>query len=467
MTTPRADAHRYPVRYPGPVGRAGRGIIIGVNVPIAEESAELRDPPTLRGALVGTFRRLIRLYFRDIERFGEGPAQTTRGRLFVSNHTNALLDPILVMTNAACEISPVAKSTLWNIPGLSWILDRAGAVPIIRKKDNPDKDASANVAVFEKIAGHLAAGGNLLIFPEGTSHSEPKLAPLKSGAARMLDAAAERGGVPPTFQAVALEFDAPSDFRSRCLVLWGPVRAFADVPGEGEEKIRAATAQMEADLKDLLVEGETHQDRLRIAHVAELLATDAGDHTLGGWSAVGRQVELASRTLRTVDAPLVARVAHHVDAYYGELQRLGLDDTQIAGGGAPPAHTPMSPLRRMALAPLAASGFALYAIPYFLPRWIARKADPDAASTIKFGAALVVYPLWAAGLIAGSMVLLPPPLSLAAAAIAVTSPFAALRWLDAIYQKKPTPSSDEVARLARLRIAARTAIDEARSKLPS
>src|SRR4051812_38414996 len=158
----------------------------------------------------------MRLYFRDIERFGEAPAVETRGRVFVSNHSNALLDPVLVMTDAPCEISPVAKSTLWNIPGLDWLLDRAGAVPIIRKKDNPDKDASANAAVFEKIAAHISGGGNILIFPEGTSHSDSKLAPLKSGAARMLAAAAERGGVPPTFQAVALEFDAPSDFRSRC-----------------------------------------------------------------------------------------------------------------------------------------------------------------------------------------------------------------------------------------------------------
>ncbi len=435
-----------------------------MTLPIADEP---REPLSLRGALIGTFRRIVRLYFRDIERFGEPPAQQTRGRVFVSNHSNALLDPVLVMTDAPCMISPVAKSTLWNIPGLSWLLDRAGAVPIIRKQDNPDKDASANVAVFDRIAAHLAGGGNILIFPEGTSHSEPKLAPLKSGAARMLQAAAERAGVPPTFQAVALEFDAPSDFRSRCLVLWGPVRTFAELPGDGEHKIRAATARMEQDLKELLVEGETHQDRMRIARVAELLATDAGDPTLGGWSGIGRQVELASQTLRSLDEALIARVAYHVDAYYGELERLGVADTQVAGRSPAPEQAPRSPLRRAALAPLAASGFALYAIPYFLPRWIARKADPDATSTFKLGAALVVYPLWAAGLVAGSMVLLPPPLSFAAAAIALTSPFAALRWLDRIYQAKPAPAPDELSRLTGLRIAARTAIDEARSRLAS
>lgn len=420
----------------------------------------------LRGVLVSAFRRLMRLYFREVERVGISPGPDTRGRVIVSNHTNALIDPILVLTDAACEISPIAKSTLWSIPGLRWLLDRAGAVPIARRKDNPDKDATQNVEIFEKIAQHLSTGGNILIFPEGTSHNEPHLVPLRTGAARMLLAAESKRGVPPTFQAAALEFDARSDFRSRCLVLWGPVRSFADIPGDTEERVRAATALMREDLADLLVEGETHEERLRVARVAELLSNDGADRTLERWSGIGRQVELANRTLRSVDPTLVAKVAEHVDHYYAELERLGLVDAQVIGRRAEP-RDPEPRWKRLALAPLAASGFALYALPYFIPRWVARGKDEDAVSTIKLGAALLVYPLWMGGLVAGSLVMLPPPLSIAAAAIAITSPFAALRWLDAWYTRGKDATPDDLARLARLRIAARTAIDEARSRLPS
>ena len=87
---------------------------------------------------------------------------------------------------------------------------------------------------------------------------------------------------------------------------------------------------------------------------------------------------------------------------------------------------------------------------------------------MKLGAALVVYPLWMARPRRRSFVLLPPPLSLVAAAIVIASPFAALRWLDAYWRSAAAaPTADELAQLARLRIAARTAIDEARSRLPS
>ena len=208
----------------------------------------------VKRALVSTFRSIMRLYFRRIERLGQAPGPDTAGRVFVANHFNALIDPILVITDAACDISPIAKSTLWKVPGLKWLLDRAGAVPIVRRTDAPDKDASANDAAFARIATHLATGGNILIFPEGTSHSEPHLAPLRSGAARML-AAGEAAGGATTFQAVGLEFDARDDFRSRCLLLWGPVHRFADLAGDDEDRVRAATAMMDADLRELAGRG--------------------------------------------------------------------------------------------------------------------------------------------------------------------------------------------------------------------
>lgn len=420
----------------------------------------------LRPALLATFRGIIRLYFRRIERIGEPPGAHVRGRVFVSNHHNALIDPILVLTDAACEIAPIAKSTLWNVPGLKWLLDGAGAVPLHRRKDDPAKDAGTNEAAFDAIATHLSRDGNILIFPEGTSHSEPHLAPLRTGAARML-LAADAKGAPLTFQAVGLEFTERDRFRSRCLVVWGPVRNLDDIEGTGEDRVQAITAQMASDLSGLLVEGDTHEDKRLVARIAEMLANDAGDATLSGWSTLGRQVELAGKTLRTGEPSIVAQVRQTVDAYYAELDRLGRRDMQLAAATAAVTKPPSRWLGRAALAPLAIPGFVLHAIPYFIPRFIARRTDPDAISTIKLGAALVVYPVWMAGLVGASFVLLPPPISFVAAAVAIASPFAALRWLDAYWERTPhhdaTPS--DLAQLARLRIAARTAIADAANRL--
>jgi glycerol-3-phosphate O-acyltransferase/dihydroxyacetone phosphate acyltransferase len=156
-----------------------------------------RPPGAVRRGLVWTFRKVIATYFRDIEATGAIPGEDTGGRVFVGNHMNGLVDPILVLTSAPCAISPIAKSTLWKIPGLKFLLDSVGAVPLVRKKDDPTKKTGSNEEVFDKVASALSAGQNILIFPEGTSHNEPQLLELKTGAARMLARAkGRRRGAP-------------------------------------------------------------------------------------------------------------------------------------------------------------------------------------------------------------------------------------------------------------------------------
>jgi 1-acyl-sn-glycerol-3-phosphate acyltransferase len=417
----------------------------------------------LRRALIAGFRQVVRLYFRQIERAGTAPGPATRGRVVVSNHQNALIDPLLVMTDAAAELAPVAKSTLWKIRGLRFLLDAVGAVPILRRQDDPTKQASANDDTFDAIATHLSTGGNLLIFPEGTSHSGPHLAPLRSGAARMLEHAASRApGEPLTFQAAALEFDEPDRFRSRCLILWGPVRRLDEVPGAGEARIANVTALMQADLAELLVEGKTHDERLLVARVAELLAHTAGDTTLEAWSSIGRRVELAHATLQRLDADRIDRVRRRVDEYHAALARLGLHDADVVDGIAGGDRTTHR-LRLALLAPLAIPGMILYAIPYFIPRRVARTADLDAVSTYKVAAGLLVYPIWMGGLITASIALLPPGWKLPGVAVSILSPFAALAFLDAWDARRRPVSAADLERIVELRAAAMWEIEDART----
>jgi 1-acyl-sn-glycerol-3-phosphate acyltransferase len=403
----------------------------------------------LRRVLVGLFRRIIGIYFREIEVTGNLPGADVGGRIFVSNHVNAIVDPILVLTTAPCPISPVAKSTLWKIPGLRALLTSVDAVPIVRRKDDPTKEAASNDAVFDRVAAWLEGGGNILIFPEGVSHSEPRLVEVKTGAARMLARAREKGARGLTFQAVALEFDARDIFRSRALLLYGPVRQVDDFGLEGHELVTRMTAELRQDLSDLLVEGATWPDRLLIARVAEMLAHEGGDRSLSGWSSIGRQVKAARKALATLDEATVQRIAAAVDRYYARLGEEGLTDANVAIGGItaelrspgkPPEEGSAGPsaigtaLRAaglIALVPLALVGAVLYRIPYQVPRIAARLVDEaDEVSTYKLGAGLVVFPLWAAGLITAAFLVLPLPLAILGAAIAVTSPFAALYWLD-------------------------------------
>jgi hypothetical protein len=392
--------------------------------------------------------------------------------VFVSNHTNGLVDPILVLTTAPCPISPVAKSTLWGVPGLRWLLDQVGAVPIVRRRDDPAKQAGTNEEIFDRVAGSLAGGSNILIFPEGTSHNEPRLIEVRSGAARMLARARARGARGLTFQAVALEFDGRDTFRSRSLLVYGPVRAVDDLGLDGDALVSAITATVRDDLAELLVEGATWSERLLIARIAELYTNDTGDRSLERWNAIGRQVEAARRALRGGGEADVERVARAVDRYYERLTEEGLADEQLARGDPGSVNTVADAALWLSL-PLAAVGTALYAVPYQLTRFAApRIADAaDELSTYKLAVGLLAYPIWAAGLSGAGFVVLPAPLAAAFAAVVVASPFAALAWHDAAPRLRRAirfaARADRIAELRALRAEAIAAVEEARSHLGS
>lgn len=387
----------------------------------------------MRRVLVWFFRRVISLYFRHIEESGNRPSADTAGRIFVSNHVNALVDPILVLTRAPCPISPIAKSTLWNIPGLPWLLDAAGAVPIQRRRDNPNKSSEANEAIFDRIASWLQGGGNILIFPEGTSHNEPQLAAVKSGAARMLIRAFEGGAEGVSFQSVALEFEARDTFRSRALILYGPVHHVRDFDGDSEARVTAMTDMLRDDLSELLVEGNTWPDRVLIARVAEMLANETGDRSMERWNSIGRRVEAARKALAGTGEDVVEEIRGEVDGYYDELERAGLRDHQLGAETSGPEKNELpGALLLLTVLPLALVGTVLYWVPYQMPRLAARKVgqDADRRSTAKLASGLLAYPVWAAGLITLSFLLLPTPSALAALAVILLSPFAALAWRD-------------------------------------
>jgi len=387
---------------------------------------------SLRAGLLWAFKRTLGIYFREVEVVGDVPPRSTGGSILAANHVNGLVDPVLVMTTADCAISPVAKATLWKIPGLGWLLDAMLAVPIVRRKDDPNKSQAANDAVFARVAKHLGSGGNILIFPEGTSHNEPQLVPLKSGAGRMLAAARAAGARGLTFQAVGLEFDARDVFRSRALLVYGPVRDVDALAG-APDLAGAIKDTLRADLSELIVEGATWEERVLIARVAEMLANDAEDRSLARWNAIGRQVEAAKTALRAEGGARYEAIATAVARYHAMLERAGVDDAHVAFGDVTPRRASLARVLALgAILPLAIAGAILYYVPYQLPRLAARLArgEADTVSTYKLGAGILVFPAWACALMATALALLPWPLGIAGAAIAIASPFAALAWLD-------------------------------------
>lgn len=426
---------------------------------------------SIRGALLWSFRQVLRIYFRKVHATGDLPGSDVGGRLFAPNHVNGLVDPLLVLTTADCRISPIGKAPLWKIPVLGALLDAVGAVPVVRRRDDPGKAAGSNDEIFEKVGTHLASAGNVLIFPEGTSHNEPGLVKIRTGPARMLLRAVDKGSA-PTFQTVGLEFEARATFRSRVLVLYGPVRRVSEVIGErapeSEEAVQAVSRAIEADLSSLLVTGESWDERRLITRVAELLAgaePDAGTDAFVRWSEIARGVRAAAKTLK--DAPAeVDPVRAKVTTYFDALEADGLVDADVRDPDRPLRRGRLGPVTMLAALPFALVGAIVWALPYRVPRLVAARAtEADVVSTFKLATGLVVFPAWAALLVAVSA-FAGLPAALVAATVVLTTPLPTLWWVDAFEDGLLRPRKTSAA-LRVLRDEALAAIAHARASLPT
>ena len=193
--------------------------------------------------------------FYRVDQVGSPPQ--TGPLLFVANHANALLDPAIVWATAGRDVRFLAKSTLFDGP-FKPFLAGAGAIPVYRRRDE-GVDMSRNAEMFSAVDAALRAGDAVCIFPEGMSHSQGRLASLRTGAARIV-LAAEGAGTAVALVAVGLNFDRKTAFRSRVTVVYGPAfRAteFASPAGADQAAaVRALTEGIGAHMKRLLIEAD-------------------------------------------------------------------------------------------------------------------------------------------------------------------------------------------------------------------
>ncbi len=95
--------------------------------------------------------------------------------VIVCNHIS-YLDPILLISLFPRQTT-IVKNTFFSVPIFGWFLKKAGYVP----SSPAEMYGAAMIKNLEDIKGHLAAGGNLFVFPEGTRSRNGRLAPFNRG----------------------------------------------------------------------------------------------------------------------------------------------------------------------------------------------------------------------------------------------------------------------------------------------
>jgi len=367
---------------------------------------------------------VLAIFFRRVEVEGLEKVPASGPLLVVANHPNGLIDPVVLLGALPRPVRFLGKSTLWDLAPLRPFLALAGVIPVYRRTD-PGTDPSKNVETFARCRDALVRGAAVALFPEGTSHADPSVRPLKTGAARIaFDAAhaADRSPEPVRILPVGLTFDARERFRSRALLVVGdPIEVEPPTPAasrhtESAEEVSSPDRPSRAAVRRLT--DRIHEGLRRVAddyrswREAQLFQRaveiyDRPSRALPGGTALAelhrtaRELSEGFAALRTVEPELTATVARAMARYDRILGFLSLRDDQVAA-----RYPILGVLRFLARTllilllglPLALLGSVLNLLPYLAVRWIATRpvlAVEEQASWKLFGG-LFLYPLcWA------------------------------------------------------------------------
>ena len=358
----------------------------------------------------------LRIYYR-LHRAG-GQVPPNGPVLLVANHPNSLLDPAMVALAAGRPVRFLAKAPLFTDPLVGFLVRGAGSIPVYRRVDDAAQVAR-NEEMFRAVHDALAHGAAVGIFPEGLSHNEPSLAPLKTGAARIALGTLATHGIRVPIIPVGSVFRDKNIFRSEALVTVGRAIQWEDLSpdagGDGKG-VRELTHRIDRALRDVTVNLEGWEDAGLVEIAEAIYAAEYGKASdLAAW--VGR-LRMTTETLthlrQTSDGtvPLAKDISRHARI----LQRLGLRPRDLVEDPKRPGMLWWL-MRRLPLGgvvPLAvlAIGTAVFFVPYRLTGILERKARPrdDVRATHKLLTGAITFPLWIvalalfAGIIAGPLV---------------------------------------------------------------
>lgn len=160
------------------------------------------------------------IYFSKISLIYHSRSQTenTHPKLILCSHRNSAFDGYIAL-KAFPNTQALASIQLLNNPLMRSFFT---GIPVVRKKDRQRLGINANIfsSPSDAAVAHIKAGGNLLLFPEGSSEWGFQPLPYQRGAARIIRTLLSEGVI---FDIVpmGLFYIAPDKFSSKVEVYIG------------------------------------------------------------------------------------------------------------------------------------------------------------------------------------------------------------------------------------------------------
>jgi glycerol-3-phosphate O-acyltransferase/dihydroxyacetone phosphate acyltransferase len=360
-----------------------------------------------RRIIVAILRFAMRVYFRRVEVVGIEHVPRKSPVIFVLNHPNALVDPAFLLSLAPRRVSFLAKAPLFRMPVLGYFVRAMDSLPVYRQQDEGE-DVSKNRDMFIAARELLARGGTIGICPEGVSHDEPRLRPIKTGAARIALAAVSTGEVADLkIVPAGLYYTSKTKFRSAVLLYFGKPLEVAPVELEADGNpprlaVRELSNHIEGALREVMLDAE-HEEALQTITRAERIFSseteEEGSESLAAELQLQQRFVKAYQVLRKRAPERLRKLEVRMSRFEEELTQAGVDPDDLS---APTStldvftHLITRVLLFLLLILPAALGALVHYPAYRLGGYLATrfsKTEDDVISTVKIISAMLLFPL--------------------------------------------------------------------------
>jgi glycerol-3-phosphate O-acyltransferase / dihydroxyacetone phosphate acyltransferase len=352
----------------------------------------------------------INRFFRRIHVIGKenvipGPV------IFAINHPNNLIDSLVVAYAIERKIHYLATAQLFRNKIMSLFLHKMGVIPVYRKQDDTSY-GDKNVSMFQASYDVLKAGGAIGIYPEGTTHAEPRIRKIKTGAARIALETESLYHPGVNLVPVGLNFSIRKSFRSEVIVSIGPPIAASTYLQKYESDPTKTVEELTEDLQkaieaQVIVIDEPELDRL-VKQIEEIYKGELIRDLIEIRGIKKDEIDsfqLSKRLIAGIhyfnekNPDLIRRIQEEIEAYTGKLRKIKVDDGLIESLVNNPTSYKRFLLRIILMLiclPPALWGAVNHFLPYQISRMISRKIakkETDYA-TVRILSGIVLYTLF-------------------------------------------------------------------------
>ena len=361
-----------------------------------------------RGVMRRLVRRLVRFYYPRLEISGGAKIPQDGPVLLCANHSNSMVDPVLIGVTVGRPVRFMAKAPIFDMPVVGRLMYALGMVPAYRGMDDKSQ-VRQNLQSLDTGAEVLMEGKALGIFPEGKTTDQAHLDKVRSGAARMAIKAYDEGTRGVRVVPLGINYERKEQFRS---AVWLRVGDPIDIDdwveshdGDSRKAMRSLTTEIAGRLKELMVHLDEPEWEPWLEDLEALVPSvvDQAEVPAGSLRQRKRIADAINHFLAT-DREKAEEVAEEISSYREAVGSAGLKvgSPVLEQSGIPAALKACSTMVKLALLSLPAMlGSLWHLVPFLAVRFIAKILDQPGkvtTSTHRIGVGLPLYLGWYAAL---------------------------------------------------------------------